>query len=300
MTMGITVGSLPLLPAEVANVLPERLIDEVGQKATGAVEELRLKADRHAWMICNGQNIMLSAILNRRQLEDVFVSVCGGSLYAHAESIREGYVSLGGGIRVGVAGRAASVDGRTAGVRDISSLCFRIPGDVRVDVSPLVALMRGFQRVRGLMIYSPPGGGKTTVLRNLARVLSSGREPLRVVAVDSRGELAWGLEGGGLCVDILSGYPRRAGIDIAARTMGAQVIVCDEIGGDEDAEAIIRTQGGGVALVTSAHASDIEGLLSRSDMARLHRAGTFGAYVRVDRQRAPLFDITLHGEVVRE
>lgn len=289
-------GGMPLLPSAVEKVLPATLIDEVGRVAHGAVEELRLKCGRRAWMTCGGRNVILDTVLDRGQMEDILLAVCGGSLYAHAESIREGYVTLAGGVRVGVVGRAAVEDGRTVSVRDISSLCFRIPNGVRVDVSPLSALVRSFQRTRGLLVYSPPGGGKTTVLRCLARALGSGENPMRVVVVDTRGELEAGLSGRGLCVDILSGYPRRAGIEIAARSMGAEVIVCDEICGAEEARVIIETQGGGVPLVASAHASDMAGLLSRSDMALLHRAGTFGAYVRVDRQAASLFDIVSHDD----
>ena len=225
------------------------------------------------------------------------MGVCGGSLYAHAESIREGYVAFSDGIRVGGVGRAAVEGGRIVDVRDTVSLCFRIPGDVRMDVTPLVSLFGSFGRTRGLLVYAPPGGGKTTVLRHVARALSQGRRAMRVVVVDTRCELESGLSGQGLCVDILSGYPRGRGIDIAARSMGAEVIVCDEICGMEGADVILATQGGGVPLVASAHASDLEGLLSRGDMAKLHAAGTFGAYVRVDRRAPSLFEITLHEEV---
>lgn len=290
------VSGAPIVPSAVARVLPERLLDEVGRTATGAVEELRLKCGRRAFMVCGGQNVMLDTVLDRAAIEDILLAVCGGSLYAHAESIREGYVSLSGGVRVGVIGRAAVEGGQTVSVRDISSLCFRIPSGIRVDTLPLAALMRSFSLTRGLLIYAPPGGGKTTVLKSLARALASGEDPLRVVVVDTRGELAAGLAGRGLCVDILSGYPRRAGIDIAARSMGAQVIVCDEICGEDEARTIVTTQGGGVPLIASAHAADITGLLSRTDISMLHRAGTFGAYVRVDRRNEALFDITLHGE----
>ena len=269
-------GGMPLLPSAVEKVLPATLIDEVGRVAHGAVEELRLKCGRRAWMTCGGRNVILDTVLDRGQMEDILLAVCGGSLYAHAESIREGYVTLAGGVRVGVVGRAAVEDGRTVSVRDISSLCFRIPNGVRVDVSPLSALVRSFQRTRGLLVYSPPGGGKTTVLRCLARALGSGENPMRVVVVDTRGELEAGLSGRGLCVDILSGYPRRAGIEIAARSMGAEVIVCDEICGAEEARVIIETQGGGVPLVASAHASDMAGLLSRCCIARAPLALMFG------------------------
>ncbi len=293
MNCRMAVGGRPLLPGAVAEILPPALVDEVGRIATGAVEELRLKADRNAWITCEGQNLMLRTVLDRETVSDIFVAVCGGSVYAHAESIKEGYVTMSSGVRVGVVGRAASVEGKTVDVREIGSLCFRIPGAVCVKVDRLIDLLAQFEYTRGLLLYSPPGGGKTTVLRNLARGLASGTSPRRVVVVDTRGELAFGLEGRGLCVDILSGYPRSEGIEIATRTMGAEIVICDEIGGERDAEAILRMQGGGAVLIASAHAADIGGLLSRKDVAPLHQTASFGAYVRVDRRASSLFDIVL-------
>ena len=282
----------PPLPSSVERLLPRAVTDEVRAKAHSAVEELRLKCGRRAWMICGGRNIILDAVVDRGQLEDVLLRVCGGSLYAHAEQIKEGFVSLEGGVRVGVIGRASVENGRVVSVRDISTLCFRIPTDARVDVSSLVERIRGARMTGGLLLYSPPGGGKTTALRSLARALGSGDSPFRVAVVDTRGELSTGLSGRGLCVDILSGYPRREGIEIAARSMGAQVIVCDEICGEEEARVIVDAGSGGVPLIASAHAADLRSLLCRADMARLHRAGVFLWYVGVDRLRIPLFDVT--------
>ena len=297
MTLGkeIVCGTPPL-PSSVERVLPKSIREEVWAKATATVEELRLKSGRRSWMLCNGKNIILDAVLDRASIETILMNVCGGSLYAHAEHIREGFITLSGGIRVGVAGCAAVENGKLVGVRDISSLCFRIPTDIRVDVSSLEALVRGSGGVRGLLLYSPPGGGKTTALRCLARTLSSGEKPMRVVIVDTRGELSAGLSGRGLCLDILSGYPRREGIEIAARSMGAEIVICDEICGEDEARIIMETGAGGVPLLASAHAADLEGLLSRSDMKCLHRAGVFCAYVRVDRHCTSPFDIVARGD----
>ena len=261
------------------------------------MEEIRLRADGRVFLVTGGETVALDATVTADTLSEVFVAVCDGSLYAYADTVREGYVTLRDGVRVGVAGRAVVEGGRTVSVRDVHSLCFRIPNGVWVDPTPLVALLKAFSFSVGLLLYSPPGGGKTTALRSLVRALGSGDRPRRVAVVDTRCEMAPFLKARGLCVDLLTGYPRRQGIEIAVRSLGAEVVVCDELCGVEEAQAVTELQGGGVALIATAHAATLSGLLSRADVSLLHGAGTFGAYVRVDRRREPIFSAILRSEV---
>ena len=286
-------GGVPVLPASVARLLPEGLLEEIPQRARGAVNELHLRAEGNGWLTCGGENIPLDTVLSREQIAEIFLAVCGGSLYAHADTVKEGFVTLADGVRVGVVGRAVCEGERTIGVRDVCALCFRIPTSAWIDPSPLIELLENFSYTQGLLLFSPPGGGKTTALRALIRALGSGAHPRRVAVVDTRCELAPALSAKGLCVDILSGYPRRDGIEIAVRSMGAQVVVCDEICGEDDAKTILSLQGGGVPLIATAHAARLSGLLARTDLALLHRAGTFGAYVDVNWRRDEVFRTTL-------
>ncbi len=287
----------PPLPSHVVALLPEALVREIGEQAPAPVEELRLMAERRAVMVCGGRNLPLSTTLSRGAIESILLLACGGSLYAYAEDIRNGFVTTQEGVRIGIAGRAVVEEGRLLSVRDIRSLCLRIPGRVAPDVTRLSELIRTFPFPRGLLLYAPPGGGKTTVLRRLSAVLSCGHAPLRVVVVDTRGELAAGLEAPGLCLDILSGYPRGPGLALALRSLSPQVLVCDEIS-EGEADGILRWGLGGAALLASAHGSDLPGLLRRPDLAALHKAGVFGAYVGLRREAASLFDITLYEEAV--
>ncbi|MBR6530173.1 MAG: hypothetical protein IKT43_02015, partial [Clostridia bacterium] len=210
----------PLLPMSVARLLPSEVAEAL-EICEDAVDEICLRADRQAFAVSGGRNVALDAVLTGEALSEIFLAACGGSLYAHAETVKEGYLTLPDGVRIGVIGHAVVDDGRMVGVRDISSLCFRIPGTVTVDVAPLIDTLRGFSEPRGLLLFSPPGGGKTTVLRSLIRALASGESPRRVAVVDTRRELGACLGSSHLCVDVLSGYPRRQGIEIAARCMDA-------------------------------------------------------------------------------
>ena len=278
-------GVLDKLPPSVLALLPRRLIEEVRRlKPVGRIEELRLRRGRVASLTVRGQNIVLDTVLDQAEMDGILVGLCQGSLYAHRDSIASGYLTLEGGIRVGICGRAATEGGRVIGVYDLSALNFRFPAKITGLGEPICKLLREQSVGRGVLIYAPPGEGKTTLLRCVAARMASGQSPVRVAVIDTRGELGALLEDRALCLDLLTGYPRGLGIEIATRTMNAQLIVCDEIGETGEAEAILAAQNCGVPFVASAHANSVEGLLQRTGIRRLHEAGVFGAYVGIRRK----------------
>ena len=279
-------------PGFPTDLLPPRLtadlLDAVrGQ--SGMIEEIRLRAGRKASLTVGGRNIMTEATLTESDLTAILTRMCGGSLYAYSQTIHEGYITLPDGVRVGVAGRAVCEEGRVIGVCEITGLCIRLPhrcGTVGGVICRLLrSLNRGETAPRGILIYAPPGEGKTTLLRATAAGLSGGdgQAPWRTVVVDTRGELGFETDGRGLCLDILRGYPRARGVEIATRTLSAQVIICDEIGDTEEALSLISSHHGGVPLVASAHAGTVEELLRRTGIRLLHEAHLFGAYVGIKR-----------------
>ena len=279
-------GSERALPSVLVGVLPAALYFEVeclvGRGA--AIEEIRLRTGRRAFVSSAGRNVPLDYVLDKKDMESIVDGICEGSVYAHADTISCGYLTLEGGVRVGIVGRATVERGKIIGVYDVSALCIRIPHRMRGVGGRIAELIRDGELDGGVLIFSPPGEGKTTLLRSLVRSLSSGSDARRVAVVDERGELGAFLEGEGLCVDVLSGYPKAIGIEIAARSMSAQLIICDEIGSDAEVGAIIAAQNCGVPLVASAHADSICGLLRRTGIRALHRAAVFGAYVGIRRE----------------
>ena len=277
------------IPSRLLELLPYRLADavrrELGICGAGVLcEEIRIRRGRMSSLtLSGGVNLPLDVSLSREEMENTVDRLCGGSLYAHGDTNKKGYISLFGGIRAGVSGRAATENGHIIGVSDISGICIRLPHFVKVDPTPVCDIIRALNFSSGVLVYSPPGIGKTTLLRSVATEMSKGKDAVRVCVIDSRGELEFGLQARNVCADILSGYPKSIGIEIALRTMNAQLIICDEIGSEDEIEAICAAANGGVALLASAHADDISGLMAKKNIKALHDAMAFGAYVGLSR-----------------
>lgn len=223
-------------------------------------------------------------VLDSARMQELFVHICGHSVFSHEEEIRQGFVVFDGFCRAGLCGTAVMDQGRLKGVRDISSLVFRIPRDMPGCADRLFAA--GIDPMQGVLVAGEPSSGKTTFLRDAARSLSWGRfGPKRRVAVlDCRGELGGGFDLGP-CADVLTGYPKAQGFQTALRSLSPEIILCDELSHD-DLEAVRSAMLAGAALVASVHASS--GDFFRRPLCRaLAATGAFRALVCLKGREAP-------------
>lgn len=278
------------LPTVLHRCLPPHFCDAILRTGTSQIEEIRLHKGRVLTVTSRKKNLGCDIVVSEQELQEIFNRMCGGSLYAYEQTIRQGYIPLEGGIRVGVCGSAACEDGKIIGVHSITGLMIRIPHAISIPTEALLRTFFADRTQRGMLIYAPPGVGKTTLLRAIAAEVSSPRYGRHTVIVDTRGELDVELDDPSLYLDVMSGYPRDAGIEIAVRTLGAQLIICDEIGSIEDAHATLGAANCGVPLIASAHAASVDELLERPAMALLHRAHVFGKYVGLSRRAVGGFD----------
>ena len=271
---------LPLLPRRVSDEIVA--IARTRRGGARAIGEIRLRRSGRSTVVIGRETVLLSAVVRADEMADMIYRICECSVYAHADTIKEGYVSLGEGIRVGISGLARYDGGGIVGVGEPSTLVFRIPTGECEFADELYAAWCSRERISsGLIVYSPPGVGKTTALRSLAANIGRGRDAVRVVVVDERGEFSEE-DYRGLEVDILCGYKRRAGMEIAIRTMSAEVLIIDEIGG-EDAREIAGAVRCGVPVIASVHAASYEELSAREGLSTLLFSGAFGTFVGIKR-----------------
>jgi len=248
----------------------------------GSPRELRLRANGTSRIVFGGASYPLYTRLDGEMLTSVVDSVCRGSLYAYRDRLASGAIALAHGIRVAVVGEARYDGGRLVGIDGISSAVFRIPTD---PTGVADGLYRDWLTAGGgnMLVCAPPLGGKTTVLRSLAGLIGSGSRPRRVVVVDGMCEFD-PFDYSGASVDILRGYERGKGTELAFRMLSPEVMIVDEIASAADAAATRDAIGVGVPVIASVHGSSASDLMRRGYIASMIRDGCFGicAVIRSD------------------
>lgn len=275
-------------PAQmVVELMPLAIKEEICRLANsrrGGIDEIReimIRRQGVCSILIGCEELRLYRGISGEETEALIERLIGGALYAHRDSIANGYISLDGGVRVGVCGSAAYDGDRLVGVSDMRSLLFRIPtGKCEFSRELYEIFSDGIGQ--GVLIYSPPGVGKTTALRSLATSVGGGERPLRVCVVDERCEFdPWDYTD---CkVDILRGYKRREGIEIATRTLSPELIMIDEIGAD-DGEALMGVVRCGIPLIATAHAGSRDELMSKPSLRGLFDCSVFGLLVGISRR----------------
>ena len=267
----------------VLSYLPPRMREEILRVGTShsrfaeRLTEIRLRGGGVSSLTLAGQNLALATRVDMTELAALLYRLCDGSLYAFRDPLSRGYLPLGDGIRVGVCGRAGYDGERSVGISDIRSLVFRLPHGVCDSEEVLLDVWRRGIGC-GMLIYSPPGVGKTTALRALARRIGTGPPARRVCVIDERCEFVAG-ELSLSHVDLLQGYRREEAIEIATRTLSPELLIVDEIGGEREARAMLSVLRCGIPLIATAHASTVEEARARPTLAPFFASGIFEVLV---------------------
>lgn len=247
------------------------ILKEVPEEIQKNVREICIRTEKPVIFMCTNDYLFLRKdgkltrnlnlplkIASQRELEESLKTMCKDSVYSYTNEIKNGFLTLKGGHRVGLCGTAVMEDEKIVNVRDISTLSVRIARQMRNSADELLSSINN--KFNGIILAGIPASGKTTILRELARKLSLLGE--KVSVIDERNEFSGTYAGLaqndlGFC-DILNGYPKAEGLTQAIRTLSPNVIVCDEIGTERDIQAIRQAVHAGVKLIVSVHAGSID------------------------------------------
>ncbi len=268
-------------------------------KFCDTAQEIRLRVNRPVAIVCPDTTYFLTEqggltntviegamlTVSRGDLTDTFHNICNYSVYSKQGEIVNGFISMQGGHRAGICGTAVCEDGKVINIRDISSINIRIAREHKECSREIInSLDNDFN---GVLICGAPCTGKTTLLRDMARILST-EYGKRISVIDERGELA-GTSSGilqndiGLC-DVFDLYDKPCGIIQAIRSMSPDIIVCDEIGTQKDIEAVEYSVNSGVSFIAAVHCSSPEEIKRKANIRRLIECGGFKTLVFLDKR----------------
>lgn len=275
----------------------------ISKEKRASAEEIRLRAGQKPTMLsASGEMEFSEDTVSRKDLQNLMEIATGASAYASRETLRFGYITVNGGYRIGVCGTPITENGNITGFRSISSVNMRISREIKDAGREIVKnVFRG--KAESMLIISPPGFGKTTVLRDVIRRLSDGVETdncYRIAVADERGEIASLVDGApqmdiGTHTDVIDSCPKAVSILMLLRAMNPQIIAADEITAPEDIEAIEKASNCGVKIIATAHAKDVYDLVSRPLYKRIMERRIFKTAVVIekdgDRRNYRLYDL---------
>ncbi len=245
------------------------------------LQEIRIRCNRPIILKLRNSEALIEYEINQTEILQTVERLCNNSIYAYKNQMCEGFITIKGGHRIGITGTAVIENGKIINIKYISSLNFRIAREIINCSNPILGQVidKKNNTINNTLIVSPPGKGKTTILRDLIRNISNGVPALNFRGktcgvVDERGEIAAMYQGIpqnniGIRTDVIENISKAKGMKMLIRSMAPEVIACDEIGSKEDIEAIKEAMISGVKGIFTIHGKNFEDLKSNKYIKEL-------------------------------
>lgn len=286
---------------ELIKIFSKDIRDILGQVTVDfdQVQEIRLRVHAPLLMICNNQEYYISPtgqlskyvedayIVSKNELRETMEYMSNYSLYAFEEEMKQGFITIQGGHRIGIAGKTIVDDSGIRTMKFISFINVRLSHQIKGCASPVLPYLYHQGTVQHTLIISPPRCGKTTLLRDMIRQISNGTGPepgVTVGVIDERSEIGACYQGIpqnelGIRTDILDCCPKAKGMMMLIRTMSPRVVAVDEIGSREDVEAVEYVMNCGCKLIATVHGSSIEDIKQKPVLRKLVQERVFERYI---------------------
>ena len=264
-------------------------VSAISAETAEEICELRLRKGRYLTAVISGKEYFIersgklsrscenAAEVTENDIAFTFKAAFRGSVHSFPRELSEGFITCDGGNRAGFCGTASLTnENGLIVVREISSVSIRIAHEIKGCAKKLYD-MAFADGLCSLIIASPPCGGKTTILRDLCRMLGN---EYKAVLVDERSEIAAVNKGVpqndiGLFTDVFNGYPKAETVNIAVRTMSPDVVICDEIGSANELDALFHAADSGVRLICTCHSPSLDDLRKSPAAGELISRGVF-------------------------
>ncbi len=283
----------------ILSILPKTIAEQLKQIPPilqEKIEEIRIRMNRPIEIAVNGEPRYLSYVIQPEDAFHLMNKISHFSIYTLDEELKRGYITVSGGHRIGLAGKVILENGCVKAIRDISSFNIRIAKE-KIGIADGILPYLVKENLMHTMIIGPPQTGKTTLLRDIARSLSmgdakNGIPALKVGIVDERSEIAGCVNGVpqltfGYRIDVLDACPKAEGMMMMIRSMSPDVLIVDEIGRKEDAEAILEAVHAGIKLIITIHGNSLNDIRKRPSLKEILDQEIFQRFVVLTRKKGP-------------
>jgi stage III sporulation protein AA len=296
---------LPFVLSSIKNILLK-----VDTEILDNLEEIRLRAKKPLmvfyknkdWFVTTGGvltlDISAAYMVSQQEILKSIELMSENSVYAYQDEIKSGYLTLRGGHRVGLCGKVIMQDMQIRNIKDFNGLNIRVAKEIMGCSKHIIKyLTKSSCDIYNTLIIGPPQCGKTTILRDVARIMSNGDtsfnfDGIKIGIVDERSEIAACCKGVpqndvGYRTDVMDGCPKTLGMEMLLRSMSPNIIITDEIGSHGDKDAILKVLNSGVKIIASAHGYNITELKMREELLALIKSGVFERYIVLSSKNGP-------------